>query len=114
MTDRVFVVQRPAQYDPDKKGWVNKYDITPASAYGEFVFLLKPGNIFRDEMVSAIARMREALADYSVKDHVLAIGDPVAIAAAFITASWVSGGKVRVLKFDRRAKCYDSYLIDVT
>lgn len=108
---RVFVVQRPAYFDRQRRGWVNKYDISPASAHGDLVFLLKPGNIYKDRMGAAMDRLHEALAEFNDNDSLLAIGDPVAIAAAVMVASQVNVGKVALLKFDRITERYDRYII---
>ena len=111
---RVFVVQRPAYYDKERKGWVNKYDLSPAAKHGELIFLLGPGNIYRDKLSGAINQLREAMANYGEGDHILAIGDPVAIAASVMVAAQNNGGRVSLLKFDRMDNSYDAYLIDVS
>lgn len=111
---RVFVVQRPAYFDRDKNGWVNKYDLTPAAEFGELVFLLPPSNIYRDHLAQAMATLQERLEDFSPRDHVLAVGDPVAIAATVLVAGGRTGGRVSVLKYDRRARVYDAYVVDVS
>ena len=108
---RVFVVQRPAYFDRERQGWVNKYDITPAEEHGELVFLLPPGNIYRDKLAGAIGRLERELADYGPRDHILAIGDPVAIAAAVMVAARRTDGTVSLLKYDRMAERYDAYKI---
>ncbi len=110
---KVFVVQRPAYYDRQRRGWVNKYDLTPAEAHGQLVFLLSPGNIYRDKLSTALERLREGLADYGPDDHLMAIGDPVAIAAAVMVASSITGGRISLLKFDRMTNQYDAYEIDL-
>ena len=110
---RVFVVQRPAYYDRAKRGWVNKYDFSPAKKHGELVFVLRPGNIFRDRLEAAVQSIKEALSDFSSDDYVLAIGDPVAIAATIMVASGKTGGKVRLLKYDRLSDSYSPYEINV-
>lgn len=110
---RVFVVQRPAFYSREREGWVNKYDISPARRFGELVYLLRPGNLYRDRLASALESLRRDLADFRSSDHILAIGDPIAIAAAVMTASAVSGGSVSMLKYDRMADKYDAYLLRV-
>jgi len=110
---RVFIVQRPAQYDRTKGGWVNKYDLSPASEHGELVFLLRPGNIFKAKLADALERLERELKDFSSEDHLLAVGDPVAIAAAVMVASRASGGTVSLLKFDRLTGRYDPYRISL-
>ncbi len=112
MTGRVFIVQRPAYYDRERRGWVNKYDMSAAEAYGELVVLLRPGNIYRDGLKSAMDQLREGLATYGPEDHLLAVGDPVAIAAAVAVAAMRNGGRISLLKFDRMDSQYYAYDVD--
>jgi len=111
---KVYVVQRPAYYDRQKKGWVNKFDLAPAEEHGVLVYMLRPGNIFRDRLDDAVKSLEEHLADYSEDDFILAVGDPVAIAAASAVASRNTGGFVTVLKFDRHANSYVPYPIKLS
>ncbi len=113
MTSRVFVVQRPAYFDRQRRGWVNKYDLSPAEEHGELIFLLNPGNIYRDKLESAIRRLHKELADFGPNDHILAIGDPVAIAATVMVAGFKTGGTISMLKYDRLDKRYDAYKVDI-
>jgi len=113
MKPRVFIVQRPAYYDRKKRGWVNKYDLSPAEEHGELSFLLRPGNIFKDKIEEAIERLERELADFSSDDHIMAVGDPVAIAAAVMVASRYSGGSVSILKFDRHSGRYEPFVVQL-
>lgn len=113
MTPRVFAVQRPAYFDQEKRGWVNKYDLTPAEAYGELIFILPPGNIYRGKFDRALSQIQEELEDFTEDDFILAVGDPVAIAASVMAASNKTGGRVNILKYDRIGKRYDSYTISM-
>ena len=112
-SSRVFVVQRPAFYDREKRGWRNKYDLTPAETFGKLVFLLRPGNVFRDKLDTAVGHLQRELADYSPNDHILAIGDPVAIAATVMVAASKTDGQVSLLKYDRMEDKYDAYLVKI-
>lgn len=112
MTGRVFVVQRPAYYDRQRRGWVSKYDLSPAKVYGELIYLLRPGNIYRDKLQAAKEHLHEVLGDYGPDDHILAVGDPVAIAMACKIAAEKNDGKISLLKFDRQSGEYDAYFID--
>ncbi|RUQ67303.1 hypothetical protein ELZ19_06925 [Brucella abortus] len=108
---RVFVVQRPAYFDRHDRRWVDKYDLAPAATHGELVFLLKPGNIYRDRLGAAIDGLREKLSDYGPDDHIMAVGDPVAIASAVLVAAEHNGGSVSLLKFDRISGTYTPYRV---
>lgn len=112
-TGRVFVVQRPAYFDRVRRGWVNKYDLTPAAEHGELKFLLPPGNIYRDKLEGALMHLGQALEDYGPDDHILAIGDPVAIAAAVMVASAKTGGRISLLKFNKRTTSYEAFEVNV-
>lgn len=110
MGSRVFIVQRPSFYDRNKKGWVNKYDFSAARAHGEFVVLLSPGNVFGERFPEALAALRDGLRDYDPEsDHILAAGDPVAIAAAVLLAA--RNGAVSLLRYDRRDDAYVPYRV---
>ncbi|QNN99786.1 hypothetical protein P67b_00027 [Ruegeria phage Tedan] len=111
----VFVVQRPAYFDRTRRGWVNKYDLTPATEHGELKFLLRPGNIFRDRLQEAVEQLEAGLAQFKAGDHILAVGDPVAISAAVMIASRnAAGGRVSILKFDRQENAYRPYPIQLS
>ncbi|MEE8608966.1 MAG: hypothetical protein V3S55_15285 [Nitrospiraceae bacterium] len=110
---KVYVVQRPAYYDKVKRGWVNKYDLSPAKEYGELVFLLRPGNIYKDELAGAVVQLLEVLKDFTTEDHLLAVGDPVAIAATVLVAGRMTGGSVSLLKWDRIAGSYQPYVVSL-
>lgn len=106
---RVFVVQQPAFYDREKRQFVAKYDLTPASAHGQLVFMLGPGNIFKDRLTQATRQLSEVLKTFCEDDFILAVGDPVAIAAAVLIAGDRTGGKVKLLKWDRISSAYESF-----
>lgn len=107
---RVYVVQRPAYRDRATGDWVDKYDLSAAEEYGRLVYLLPPGNVSRD-LGETMARLRHRLSDYLPCDHLLAAGDPVAIAAAVLVAGHYSGGGLSLLKWDRMEQRYFPYVV---
>jgi hypothetical protein len=107
---RVYVVQRPAYRDRATGAWVDKYDLSAAEAHGSLVYLLPPGNVSRD-LTEVMARLRHRLVDYQAGDHLLAAGDPVAIAAAVLVVGHFSGGQLSLLKWDRLDHKYYPYEI---
>jgi hypothetical protein len=112
---RVFVVQQPAFFDRSATPprFINKYDLTPAAAHGRLVFILGPGNIFKNRMDQATAQIKKVLESFTESDSILAVGDPVAIAASVMIAAQRTGGKVTLLKWDRLTKVYESFPIIV-
>lgn len=113
-TPRVFIVQQPSQFDSDARGWRPKFDISPARQWGKLVLVLGPGNIFEDRLAAAVAHMEIVFASYTDRDYLLALGDPVAIAAAAMIASNTTGGVVKVLKWDRIARGYRCFPISLS
>lgn len=110
---KVYIVQVPMSYSPIKKGWVNKYDLSPASEYGQMVRLLPSGALFRQSLEETLKALAEKLSGYTERDYILALGDPVAIAAAVLQAAHASGGKVNVLKFDKPSQRYFSFPLEI-
>src|SRR4051812_15643149 len=100
MTARVFVVQQPAYFDRAERKFKPKCDLTPAAIHGRLEFLLGPGNIFKDKMRDAVQQIATGLRTFTADDFILAVGDPVAIAAAVLIAGKQTGGKVKLLKWD--------------
>lgn len=111
MKPRVFVVQQPAVYCRDRREFVPKYDLSPAAKHGRLEFLLGPGNIFKDRMEQATRQLAKALETCTDKDFILAVGDPVAIAAAILIAGARTGGIVNLLKYDRISGGYENFRI---
>lgn len=111
MSSRVFVVQRPAYRDRATGEWITKFDLSPAEKFGELVDIL-PSNMFwgPDTIVSQSKRI---LSDFnSDEDCLLAIGDPVAIAACAIIASRETG-EVTILKWDKKAQSYQPFCLSI-
>lgn len=110
---KVYIVQRPAFYDKKRRGWVNKFDMSPAKKFGELEFLLRPGNIHKDKLEETVEYLKHMLYDFGSEDYILAVGDPVAIAITVMIASERTRGKVSLLKFDRRSGDYEAYELNL-
>lgn len=113
---RVFVVQQPAFFDRTQTPprFMPKYDLSPAAEHGRLVFILGPGNIFKHRIGQALTQISSVLASFTEHDSILAVGDPVAIAAAVMVATQRTGGRVNLLKWDRLTDRYESFPIAVT
>lgn len=109
---RVFVVQQPATFDRVLKRFIPKYDLSPAQSHGRLITILGPGNIFKDRMAQASSQIKRVLSSFNEGDSILALGDPVAIAASVMFAAERTGGRVNLLKWDRLTRAYESFPID--
>jgi len=110
---KVYIVQIPMMHSPDRKGWVNKYDLSPAREYGPIMPLLPSGNIFRYGFDMTLKTLAEKLSGFTERDYFLALGDPVAIAAAIMLASKITSGKVNMLRFDKALQKYLAFEIKI-
>lgn len=102
----VHVVQVPRRREPRTGRWI-EYDIRTAKAFGilqQPLFDRTQGCDFITK--NAINRCREALADYSDQDSILALGDPAAIALTCVIAAQNNDGRFAVLRWDGATKQY--------
>jgi hypothetical protein len=76
-----------------------------AARFGEVKVML-PANANRMHAAPLIAAMRDAMSDFGPEDSLIAVGDPTLIAAATLIAARRTGGRVRLLKWDRMVKDY--------
>lgn len=108
----VYVVQMPAKRTGPAT-WEDKYDLSPAEAYGELKRLLPYGNLSRSpgKLNKAFSDVFEQLQSFNpAEDYILPLGDPIACSLTFICLQNIIG-PVRVLKYDRRKNKYDVYSI---
>lgn len=113
MNSRVYVTQRPARYSQERRGWVNKYDLSPAKEFGDLVYLLPPRNVYTDGLMEAIGKIKAQLKHYTPSDHIMALGDPLVIAVTVMIAASKTNGVVSLLKWDRIENRYRAFLIDI-
>jgi hypothetical protein len=101
----VYVVQQPMKRDQETGELVPRFDISPASAYGNIEFLLNDGRAPLNP-APMIHTMRQKLKDFGDEDYLLPMGDPTAMAAATMLASQYNQGRVNVLRWDRQTRQY--------
>lgn len=110
--NRVFVVQNPMRRDQASGDLVHSYDLTPARQYGEIEVLLPSGPVLLSTD-NATRTLRAKLRDFTEGDHLLCLGDPVAIAAASAMVSDINGGVIPLLVWDRRQRQYMAIRVDI-
>lgn len=102
---RAFAPQIPSRYDTATRLWIPTMNLDQAKRHGEVVVML-PANANRLHTAPLVAAMREQMADFNAEDSLIAVGDPTLIAAAALIAARKTGGKVRMLKWDRMSGDY--------
>lgn len=99
---KVFVVQE----SPGK-------NLLPASDYGEVEVLLPPNYQMMFSPQPTVRQLRYKLRHFSDQDYLLALGDPTAIGVSCAIASQKTGGRFRMLKWDREQRRYYEVQVDV-
>lgn len=104
----VYVVQEPLYRGQPK------FSLEPARQYGTLQRLLD----WEDSRVpfprdQVLAKLLRGLANYTADDYILLAGHPVAIALATAVAAEISGGKVRLLSFNKIEGTYEEVCLDL-
>lgn len=110
--NRVYIVQNPMRRDQVTGELVHMHDLTPARRYGDLEVLLPSGPVLLSTE-NAIHSLRQKLQTFDDTDHLLCLGDPVAIAACASVVSHINNGVVPLLVWDRRVREYISIRIDL-
>lgn len=108
--NRVYVVQSPMRRNVNNE-LVHMFDLTPAREYGNIEILLPSGPTLLASD-SATHALREKLGAFTRSDHLLCLGDPVAIAAASAIVASINDGVVPLLVWDRQTRKYLSIRVN--
>ena len=103
---KIFVPQTPGKKQGDR--WVQKYDLSAASKYGELIHVMPPGLVRSEDWKGMKTRMIKLLSEFEPTDYILAVGDPICISMAVYYAanSHRSGKMVNILRYNREANQY--------
>lgn len=84
-------------------GKVETQDLSDALRFGTLRYLIlgKDVRAFSMPGQPMVSHMRHALREFGDDDHLLCVGDPVAIGIAVAVAGQTNCGKVKILKWDR-------------
>ena len=110
--DKVYVIQEPLKRNPRTGEMETFMDLTPAAAYGDIEIVLSRGSTVLSPG-PMIHELKRKLSRFTKDDFLLLIGDTGAIAAASMVASNVTGGQVKILKWNRDTKSYISLKLEV-
>lgn len=100
---KVYIPSVPTRYDPASSSRISAVDLNPATKFGELDILV-PLDGTRD-IHEEIGIIRDGLSEIKRGDFIVAVGDPILIAAAIAYACDMLG-EVRVLRWDRISKRY--------
>ncbi len=97
---KVYIPQMPARYDQASRVWIPTIDIEPAKDHGEIV-IVTPSSVSRLSVQDQMDIVTEAMMEFTSDDFIIMVGDPFSQALVVATASHITGGRFRILKWDR-------------
>ena len=83
-----------------------KYNILGAQKYGDIVTLLPEFSQMIFSPGPLIYKLRQGLKNYKTRDYLLLTGDPAIIGVACSIVSDITGGKFKLLKWDKQERKY--------
>lgn len=106
----VYVVNEPYYRHP---AGGRPFDFSAALKYGGLMKVLPPG---RPPWVgeALVSRVRDAMAGFAEDDYLLPIGDPVAVSVAAVAAADMTGGRVKVLRWESETREYTVMDLDLS
>ncbi len=103
---RVFIPQVPHKRDRESNSLVPAFDITPAKAHGDLIVMVPLGtNLFNTQELVRVLVPALTTYDWDAGDCLLAIGDPIAIAACGAILGAMHR-RIRLIKWDRISHTY--------
>ena len=101
----VYVVQKQMRFDNKSGELVPRFDLDPASKFGEFKYLLSPtASPFKVD--SILKDLKRSLQEYTSNDWLLLIGNPCLIGWAVSLAAHYNGGQVNLLQWSGKDQSY--------
>ena len=101
-TSTVYVIQEI----PGTRAGNPKINIMGASNYGQFKFVLPEFSQMIHSPGPLVYTLRQKLKDYKPRDYLLLTGDPAIIGVACSIVSDITGGKFKLLKWDKQERKY--------
>jgi len=98
----VYVIQEI----PGTKDGKPKINIMGATEFGTFKFLLPELSQIIFSPGPLIYKLRQGLKNFKEEDHLLLTGDPAIIGVACSLVSDITGGKFKLLKWDKQERKY--------
>lgn len=102
---KVYIPHMPHKFDEALSLHIPNVDVTPAKKFGEVVIMVDR-NVPNVSLMPIVQVLKEKLEDFGEDDYLLPLGDPALTAAAAGIVLRKTGGKLKLLKWDRWAKDY--------
>jgi len=106
----VYIPQVPSKYSESMDLRIPTVNLSAAQRYGDIVELL-PQDARRVAIGPLVEVLKERLTKYAADDFFVALGDPALIAATAAIIGKKTGGKLRMLKWDKDVKDY--FLVEI-
>ena len=107
---KVYVTQEAGRKVDGR--WVPKVDLSPAMQFGEIVILQPAGSSFYLPKEN-VRELKERLREFTDEDYIIPMGDPVLMCAAVCIASQRTGGRLKILKWDKFSHSYTPINLEV-
>ena len=101
-TSTVYVIQEIA----GTRAGAPIINIMGASQYGQFKFVLPEFSQIIFSPGPLVYKLRQGLKDFTKDDYLLLSGDPAIIGVACSIVSDITGGKFKLLKWDKQERKY--------
>jgi hypothetical protein len=112
MRTKVYVIQEVMRRNPRTGDPERVHNLLPALKFGELVFLLD-NRRFPISAGPVTAELRAKLAEYTEQDYIVPVGNPVYIGIVCALAAERTGGKFRLLKWDKPTEQYIEVFCDI-
>ncbi len=91
---------------------VERWNIFPARKFGDVVALTPSTAQIVLSATPVLRKLRRGLRNFTSEDYLLLSGDPIIMGLAMMIAADITGGKLRLLKWEKREKEYYKVTID--
>lgn len=108
----VYVTQEVMTRTPTGE-LAQRFDLSSAREYGTLHVLIPHGQNLHST-VPVVRQLNERLRAFTEDDYLLPLGDPAIMAAAAAIAARNTNGRLKILKWDRRAGVYLPVPLDLS
>jgi hypothetical protein len=108
---KVYVVQEPVRVEAGER--VTIFDLSPTLEFGQPEILITH-NQSAINTVPMVRQLNDKLKDFSDNDYLVPTGDPIMICLAAMAAARANGGRVKLLRWEKRQRKYYCIPVDMS